>query len=47
MLGLPWAVGLALLPNFFFFQILVQKNFFLGFFFGLKVEQIIYYYYLI
>ena len=35
-LALLWAVGLALLPFFFFFQILVQKIFFLGFFFWLE-----------
>ena len=41
-LGLPWAVGLALLPIFFFFIDFIS-NFFFGFFFffgGLKVEQI-------
>ena len=32
-LGLPWAMGLALLPFFFSFS-------FFGFFFCLKVEQI-------
>ena len=35
-LGLPWAVGLALLPIFFFWVF---------FFLGLKVEQIIFFFF--
>ena len=41
-LGLPWAVGLVLLPNFFFFLDFSSIFFF---FLGLKVEQIIFFFF--